>query len=340
MIAAAGPTALWYAARSSGYVSLLLLTAILVLGILTAMRWTSRDWPRFVSQALHRNLSLLVLVFLAIHIVTSVADPFAGIGVLNAVAPFTGSYRPVWLGLGVLSVELLVALVITSLLRHRIGFRLWRTVHFAAYACWPTALLHTLGTGSDVRSAWALVLGLGCVASVVVALAWRLTSRVPRLPAPTRVVALLATAAATISVLGFAAAGPLHSGWAKSAGTPAKLLALGARAAASAPPAPVAPLATGLNDSLTGTLAQNGQSIRATLIDGRDTSLHIIITVAAQGTSGQLTVTRNGGTLCSAAATIGEKVLATCGRTSVAVALSQQADGSLVGTMATQAARQ
>ncbi len=340
MIAAAGPTALWYAARSSGYVSLLLLTAILVLGILTAMRWTTRDWPRFVSQALHRNLSLLVLVFLAIHIVTSIADPFAGIAVLNAVVPFTGSYRPVWLGLGVLSVELLVALVITSLLRHRIGFRLWRALHFAAYACWPTALLHTLGTGSDVRSAWALVLGFACVASVVLALAWRLTSRVPRLPAPTRVVALLATAAATISLLGFAAAGPLHSGWAKSAGTPAKLLALAAKAAASATPTPVVPLATGLNDPLTGTVAQNGDTIRVTLVDSRDPSLHITIAVLAQGSSGQLTVTRNGSTVCTATAAIGQQVLATCGRTAVAVSLSQQADGSLVGTMATQAARQ
>ena len=181
MIAASGPTALWYAARSTGYVSLLMLTAILVLGILTAMRWDSRDWPRFLTQALHRNLSLLVLVFLGIHIVTSIVDPFAGIAVLNTVAPFTGSYRPVWMGLGVLSMELLVALVITSLLRQRIGFTAWRVVHWAAYACWPLALLHTLGTGSDVRSVWALLIGLGCVGAVVFAIVWRLTAN------PTRV---------------------------------------------------------------------------------------------------------------------------------------------------------
>ncbi|PZR78831.1 MAG: ferric reductase, partial [Candidatus Aeolococcus gillhamiae] len=186
MILASGPTALWYAARSTGYVSLLMLTAILVLGIVTAMRWDSRDWPRFLSQAVHRNLALLVLVFLGVHIVTSIVDPFAGIAVLNTVVPFTGSYRPVWLGLGVLSMELLAALVITSLLRQRISFTAWRVVHWAAYACWPLALLHTLGTGSDVRSPWAVVVSVGCVAAVIVAIVWRLTSDRPRLPLPVR----------------------------------------------------------------------------------------------------------------------------------------------------------
>ena len=127
MIAAAGPTPLWYAARSTGYVSLLLLTAILVLGIVTSMRWANRDWPRFMSQAVHRNLSLLVLVFLAIHILASTIDPFAGISVLNSVVPFTGSYRPLWLGLGVVSLELLVALTVTSLLRQRISFTAWKS---------------------------------------------------------------------------------------------------------------------------------------------------------------------------------------------------------------------
>jgi sulfoxide reductase heme-binding subunit YedZ len=236
VIAASGPTALWYAARSTGYVSLLMLTAILVLGILTAMRWEGQEWPRFLTQAVHRNLSLLVLVFLGIHIVASVVDPFAGIAVLNTVAPFTGSYRPVWMGLGVLSMELLVALVITSLLRQRIGFTAWRAVHWAAYACWPLALLHTLGTGSDVRSVWALLIGLGCVGAVVFAIVWRLTSNPTRVRAPVRALSLVLTAAATIALLGFAAAGPLHSGWAKAAGTPDRLLA----ATGATTPAPVA----------------------------------------------------------------------------------------------------
>jgi len=342
VIAASGPTALWYAARSTGYVSLLVLTVILVLGIVTAMRLGNREWPRFLTQALHRNLSLMVLVFLAIHIVTSVVDPFAGIAPLNAVAPFTGSYRPLWLGLGVVSVELLVALTITSLLRQRIGFRVWRATHWAAYLCWPLALLHTLGTGSDVRSPWALLLGLGCVVAVVGALVWRLSDAARRaLPGMTRTGGLLVTAAATVAILGFAVAGPLQRGWAKAAGTPEGLLALAsAGAAAAVVPSPTtAPaLAPGLADQVTGTVAQSGGTVRAALVDSRDGNLRIVVTVAGNAATGQVTISENGTVVCRATASITPDVVATCGPTTVDVSLSQQADGSLAGQLTTRAA--
>jgi sulfoxide reductase heme-binding subunit YedZ len=343
VIAASGPTALWYAARSTGYVSLIMLTAILVLGIVTAMRWDSRDWPRFLSQAVHRNLSLLVLIFLGIHILTSVVDPFAGIAVLNTVAPFTGSYRPVWLGLGVVSMEVLVALVITSLLRQRIGFAAWRVVHWIAYACWPLAMLHTLGTGSDVRSPWAVIISLGCVGAVVGAIVWRVTSQRPGVPLGLRATSLLVTAAATVALLGFAAAGPLHSGWAKAAGTPDRLLAAtGASSQPSATPAPSAApapiLPTGLSDQVTGTAVQGASSVRVTLADARDAGLHVVISVAAGASSGQLLMTENGATICNVTAAVAQDVQATCGQTAVDITLSQQSDGTIAGQMITQAA--
>jgi sulfoxide reductase heme-binding subunit YedZ len=342
VIAASGPTVLWYTARSTGYVSLLMLTAILVLGIITAMRWDSRDWPRFLSQALHRNLSLLVLVFLGIHIVTSVVDPFAGIAILNTVLPFTGSYRPVWMGLGVLSMELLVALTITSLLRQRIGFAAWRFIHWAAYACWPLALLHTLGTGSDVRSPWALIASLGCVAAVVLAIAWRLTSNRARISVARRAVALLATAAATVALLGFAAAGPLHSGWAKAAGTPDRLLAASSTAAPAATPTPVPapPLATGLNDRVTGDVVQNGRTVQVNLTDRRDSTLRVIVAVTANSSTGRLLITKSGATVCNTTASVVQDVTATCGQTSVDISLAQQADGTVAGQLVTRAAGQ
>jgi Ferric reductase like transmembrane component len=342
VIAASGPTVLWYTARSTGYVSLLMLTAILVLGIITAMRWDSRDWPRFLSQALHRNLSLLVLVFLGIHIVTSVVDPFAGIAILNTVLPFTGSYRPVWMGLGVLSMELLVALTITSLLRQRIGFAAWRFIHWAAYACWPLALLHTLGTGSDVRSPWALIASLGCVAAVVLAIAWRLTSNRARISVARRAVALLATAAATAGLLGFAAAGPLHSGWAKAAGTPDRLLAASSTAAPAATPTPVPapPLVAGLNDQVTGDVVQNGRTVQVNLTDRSDSTLRVIVAVTANSSTGRLLITKSGATVCNTTASVVQDVTATCGQTSVDISLAQQADGTVAGQLVTRAAGQ
>ena len=101
---------------------------------------------------LHRNLSLLAIVFLAVHIATSVLDLFAGDLLDRRGDPSGGGYRPVWLGLGAVAFDLLIALAITSLLRVRLGLRTWRAIHWLAYACWPVALVHGLGTGSDVRS--------------------------------------------------------------------------------------------------------------------------------------------------------------------------------------------
>ena len=138
---------LWFATRGAGIVLLLLFTAVTCLGILTVMRWQSASWPRFLSAELHRNLALLSVVFLVIHVVTAILDPFVSIGWLSIVVPLASDYRPVWVGLGALSVDLFIAIVVTSLLRARFGQRVWRAVHWLAYASWPLAVLHSLGTG-------------------------------------------------------------------------------------------------------------------------------------------------------------------------------------------------
>ena len=159
-IAAVGPSAYWYLTRGTGVVSLILLTAAVALGVVTSTRLRSDRWPRFVSAGLHRTVSLLAVAFVAVHILTSLLDSFAPIGLLDTIVPFTGSYRPFWLGLGALAFDLTVAVVVTSLLRARMGFATWRAVHWLAYASWPIALLHGFGTGSDVKSGWLLVLSV------------------------------------------------------------------------------------------------------------------------------------------------------------------------------------
>ena len=142
-------TTLWYLTRGSGVVSLLLLTATTLLGVVTAGRWRSERWPRFAVTALHRNLTLLALVFIGVHVGTTIADGYAPIGVKDAFVPFASQYRPVWLGFGALAFDLLLALDDHRLLRKRIGYRTWRALHWSAYAVWPLALAHGLGSGSE-----------------------------------------------------------------------------------------------------------------------------------------------------------------------------------------------
>src|ERR1700761_3219275 len=124
------PSAYWYLARGTGAVSLVLLTASVVLGIVGSVRFASPRWPRFAIDVVHRDISLLVLVVLVIHIVTSVLDGFAPIGLLDGVVPFVTPYRPLWMGLGTLAFDLLLAITITSLVRRRLGYRAWRAVHW------------------------------------------------------------------------------------------------------------------------------------------------------------------------------------------------------------------
>jgi sulfoxide reductase heme-binding subunit YedZ len=164
---------LWLAARGAGIVSLLLFTSVVCLGVLTVVRWQSPSWPRFLSVGLHRNLALLSVVFLALHIVSAVIDPYTSLGFIAAAIPFASSYRPLWVGLGVIAFDLLLALVVSSLLRARLGQRAWRAIHWLAYAAWPLALAHGFGAGSDGSAAWMIAIQVACVAAVGGAVAWR-----------------------------------------------------------------------------------------------------------------------------------------------------------------------
>ncbi|MGZ4400006.1 MAG: ferric reductase-like transmembrane domain-containing protein [Gaiellaceae bacterium] len=232
MLSTSGPTAFWYLTRGSGVVAMLLLTLVVVLGVTQTVRWRSERWPRFIVAGLHRNVTLLAIVFLVVHVVTTLADGFAPIGLKDVFIPFAGRYRPLWLGFGALALDLLLALTITSLLRARVGQRLWRGLHWLAYAAWPFALVHGLGTGSDTKVGWMLVLTFACIFAVVLAILWRLVSNWQERTA-IRLGAGVAALVSLIVIFTWFRSGPLRSGWAARAGTPRSLLA-GTRASLTA----------------------------------------------------------------------------------------------------------
>jgi methionine sulfoxide reductase heme-binding subunit len=172
-------TLLWYTTRGAGVVSLLLLSAVVVLGVLSVRRFETAGWPRFLTVGLHRNLSLLAVVFLLIHIVTAVVDPFTNLGWAAAAIPFSSYYRTFWLGLGTVAAELMAAVVVTSLLRRWIGAWTWRLVHWLAYASWPIAVVHGWGTGTDSGAAWLLAIQVLCILAVGLAVLARLVTGSP-----------------------------------------------------------------------------------------------------------------------------------------------------------------
>lgn len=224
MLASAhGPSMLWYATRGAGAVTLVLLTASVVLGIGQNRMWRPAGLPRFTIGAVHRSVSLLALTFLVLHVVTVLIDPFPKIGVLNAFVPFATSYRQLWLGLGTVACDLMLAVVFTSLVRMRLGYRTWRGVHWLAYASWPVALLHGFGAGSDAKTTWMLALTVGCTAAVLAAVAGRLAAR--EVPAGVRTGGAAGLTLGVVGLIAFVAQGPLAKGWAGRAGTPKSVLA-------------------------------------------------------------------------------------------------------------------
>ena len=293
--------ALWYLTRATGLVSLVMLTLVMVLGVSQVQRWSPARWPRFVTATLHRNASLLAVVFLVIHILTAVLDPFAPIGIVAAVVPFSSPYRTLWLGLGAVAFDLIMALVITSLLRERVGYRVWRVVHWTAYLCWPIAFVHGLGTGSDGRVGWVLGVDAVCLAAIVASVIWRLAANWQLDPAR-RAVGALSSALIVVLVLGWAATGPTQPGWARKAGTPRSLLGSARSIAAGTASGPTTSgagatpttatgsgsLAPPVHAIVSGTIAQSGE--------GRRTTVTITGTLSS-GASGQLQIVLKGSAL-------------------------------------------
>ena len=211
----------WETARAGGFASYILLTTAVSLGLVLRNRWQSTRWPRLITNELHGYVSLLALVFIAIHVVAVAVDPFTRFGLADVLIPFVSRYRTIWMGLGLVALYLLLAVWASSRLRHRIGHRLWRRIHVLAYGVYAAATVHGLGTGSDTRAAWAAALYATSVGIVGALLTIRLLapagkeSRRRPLVAATAGIAVLAASA-------WAFAGPFAPGWAARAGSATK----------------------------------------------------------------------------------------------------------------------
>lgn len=309
---AENPSWFWYATRGLGVSTLIVLTATVVLGILTATRWSGEETPGFVAVDLHRNFSLLGICLLLAHIVTTVLDPFAHITIRDVILPVGAAYRPLWLGLGVVAFWILIALAATSLLRDRVGLRTWRAIHWTAYASWPLAVVHGLGTGSDARAPWMVAVVASCVGAVVVAVADRI--RDGRLiTLPIRALAALAVVAFLLGAGAWAINGPFQPGWSAKAGTPV--------VKATSKPGPVHPGPDGFSDPLVGVLVRDSSGgVQIALRDTVDPALTISIrSPNSSETLPVMTIARDGRVLCTVPASVDTTLYAMCGKTRLTV---------------------
>jgi hypothetical protein len=242
--------ATWYLTRGTGATALVLLTIVTVLGVLNTVRWTPDRTPRFVIQRLHRNVSLLAVVFVVLHIATAVIDGFAPIRWIDAVVPFGSAYRPLWLGLGAVAFDLMIAIAVTSLLRARLGHTAWRAVHWMSYGLWVSAVFHVLGIGSDATQPWMLVLVVVSIGAVLAAALWRIAAGWGEWTLG-RTAMALGVVSIPVVLGSWFLSGPMQPGWAARAGTPSRLLAEPASSSETTKPPP--PLVLPSRGSATGT---------------------------------------------------------------------------------------
>lgn len=208
-------TLTWLVARTGGFVAYGLLTISVAYGLLLSTGWKNPRWTRFVTNEVHRFVTLLALAFTAVHGIAIALDSFVGIGLVGALVPFASTYRPIWLALGIVGAYLLLAVYLSERVRDRIGYAWWRRFHTVAFLAFLMALVHGVATGSDTRSVFGMAVYGGSVALVGGLLAFRLF---PAPPKPAKPLGALLSIAAGAAVLAFAALGPLAPGWSARAG--------------------------------------------------------------------------------------------------------------------------
>lgn len=205
-------TITWIAVRASGFTDFVLLTLAVALGLALSMRWQRPAWPRLITNELHSFLTLLSLVFLAVHVLAAWIDPFTRFGWSEVLIPFVSHYRPVYMALGIMGLYLALAVWISTQLRSWIGYAAWRRLHGLSFLAYLLALFHGIGIGSDTRTLWAVALYGGSALLVGILLFIRLST-----PAGARGRTYPNLAALTMLVLIGGAIwtfhGPLQPGW-------------------------------------------------------------------------------------------------------------------------------
>jgi len=165
----------WYVARTSGILAWLLLSASVIWGLLLSTRLLGRrPSPRWMLD-LHRFLGGLAVTFVGVHVLGLVADNYVHFGVADVLVPLASHWRTGAVALGVVSMWLLVAVEITSLLMRRLPRQLWHRVHLASYGIFWLATLHGILAGRDTHNALFRLTTYGVMVVVVFLTVLRVT---------------------------------------------------------------------------------------------------------------------------------------------------------------------
>ncbi len=322
---AAGIQALtWDVSRLGGFTAYGLLLASVVVGLALSLGWRSPRYPRFVTNELHRFLTMTALVFIAVHGLAVAVDPFIKLSPVEILVPFVSHYRPVWMAFGIIAGYVMLAVYLSERVRSRIGYGWWRRLHTLAFVVYVFATVHGLGAGSDARTPWAIaiyVAGVILVGVLLLLRMWPADRALRRRP-----IVLLGAMAIVLAIGAWAGSGPLAPGWAAAAGgsatplpgpaAPTSQSQASQSQAVSSPASPspsTQPIALPFEASLRGTAKQTGDGGGTLVLDARMTGavggrLEASIPLGEEDAAAPLTLTVDpSGATCQGALTFARR---------------------------------
>lgn len=144
----------WYLTRATALLAYLALTGSVVYGLLLSTKILDRITHRAVSFTLHQDLSSIALALALVHAAVLLVDRSVPYSPLEVIVPFSGPYRPIWVGVGQISLGITLIVLLSFYVRKRIGQPRWRRLHYLSFVAFVGATVHGLMTGSDTSAAW------------------------------------------------------------------------------------------------------------------------------------------------------------------------------------------
>lgn len=164
----------WYSSRLLGFLAYGALALSVIYGLLLSSGILDAIAHRAVSLTLHQDLSAVAIGLTALHGALLSLDTFVPQTVRQLVIPFSGPFRPTWVGVGQVAFYVMLVVYGSFFIRRRIGQRGWRLLHYTTVAAFAGATLHGVLTGTDTPTAWATWTYVGASAAVTFLLLYRI----------------------------------------------------------------------------------------------------------------------------------------------------------------------
>jgi predicted ferric reductase len=153
----------WDVARAGGLTAYILLGLSVGEGLALSLHWQSPRWPRIINSELHNFLTLLATIFVGVHVLAVALDPFTHFGLNELLLPLASHFRPLWMAFGIVGLYLGIATGISTWLRPRLGYALWRKLHYLTLILFALVIVHGIATGSDTATWWGATIYLTSV---------------------------------------------------------------------------------------------------------------------------------------------------------------------------------